>query len=96
VRAGIERRARDDPQERRADDAVDDRTLHAAHEQRGGDEQTDSATSTGGAVKDPNVTNVAGFATTAPALRRPKNARNIPMPAVTANLSGFGIARTIA
>ncbi len=42
------------------------------------------------------MTNVAGFATMAPAFFRPMNARNIPIPAVTANLSGFGIARTTA
>ncbi len=49
-----------------------------------------------GDVSGPSVTKVAGLAATAPALRRPRKARNIPMPAVTAYLRALGIARTTA
>ncbi len=42
------------------------------------------------------VTSVAGFATMAPAFLKPMNAKNIPIPAVTANFKWLGIARTTA
>ena len=49
-----------------------------------------------GAVSEPRPIRVASLATTIPALRNPKKARKAPMPAVIANLSPSGMARTIA
>lgn len=54
------------------------------------------ATQAVGLPSEPRVTIVASFGTTIPAVRSPRNARNVPMPAVIASLRLMGIAMTIA
>ena len=49
-----------------------------------------------GLVSAPRPMRVASLATTMPALRKPRKARNAPMPAVIANFRPSGIARTMA
>ncbi len=55
-----------------------------------------TAISTPGDVIEPSVTNVSGLASTAPQFFSPRNARNMPMPAVTEYFRWLGIARTTA
>ena len=49
-----------------------------------------------GLRRSPRPTRVASLLTTIPALRKPRNARNAPIPAVMANFRLSGIARTMA
>ncbi len=49
-----------------------------------------------GWVNEPNPIRVASLVTTMPAARNPRNARKAPIPAVIANFSPSGIARTMA
>ena len=49
-----------------------------------------TANATGGLVRSPNPTNVAGLSTTIPAFWKPINAMKKPIPAPIANFNCFG------
>ena len=87
---------RRDGNQRRGDDAEHDRRRHPANQSTAVTAKPKTAMSAGAAPNDPSATNVAGFGTTKPQFFNPMNAKNAPMPAVTAYLSGSGMARTTA